>query len=815
MNNKHKHAVKPLAAMVLTSLSLSMNAQAAIDEIIVTAQKREQNLQDVPISVDVLTADAMRVSKIDSTIDLALNVPSLTFQQGFSSLVSTFGMRGFSTFTLDGGIQPSVSFVIDGVPISRVGEFAAELGDVERVEILRGPQGTLFGRNATAGAINIVRKKPTETLEGYVEASVTDDDEVITRFSVSGPLTEGVSGLVAGYGKQLDGYIDNLYPGSKDNGSEDNWGVLGKLQFNPSDDLEILLTGDLRRQDTTNSPSATLIPEQGDLAFVGFLRTQALGNGDFAKGQQVLNDPYTINANYDNYSDTENWGVSADISWNINANLSLKSITAYRDFRIATAFDVDATPATILDPMGLPVVHFERTNYSPNSRHDHNVIFDTDYFSQEFRLEYVDDRVQWINGFYFQDYNDQSSNETPLAFVDYFFEPGAGLPGDGVLGNNYYFDAPEVEAEATWTNWALFSDLTFRLTDSVELFGGLRWTQEDVDFDYSRRNIIGPAEAPFFNPQSADFVNLDLDALLADPLWSLFQGVTEFSVTDRSEDWSGRIGVSWDATADVNFYVSASRGFIGSGISFGRVANLDNAIIDPSIAEAYELGMKSSWFDNTLRVNGALFWQEVEDLQTTNQIPGTVNVETLNAGTITSQGLELDVTWAATDNLTFSGALSYIDAEIDDLIQPCYPGQVAGCTIDNSGDGFPDAQDVAGNRPPNAPELAYNVRARYDMPLSSMPFDTFVQVSYVWQDEVQFKLDSDPLTEMDAYGLMDVVFGIEDKAGKYQITVFGKNVTDEDFYAGLEVAEGVIGRQFARVSRAAQSYYGIKARYNF
>lgn len=175
-----------------------------------------ETIQDVPISVSVMTAEDMSDAKIDSSVDLALASPSISFQQGFGPVASSFGMRGLGTYALEGGIQPSVSFVLDGVGLARVAEFQSELGDIERVEILRGPQGTLFGRNATAGAINMVRVGPSEDFSAYVEGSVTDDDEYITRVMVNGALSDKVNGRISAYNKDFNGFIDNIYPGAED-----------------------------------------------------------------------------------------------------------------------------------------------------------------------------------------------------------------------------------------------------------------------------------------------------------------------------------------------------------------------------------------------------------------------------------------------------------------------------------------------------------------------------------------------------------------------------------------------------------------------
>lgn len=796
------------STLAFTVGALSVPAMAQLEEIVVTAQKREQSLQDVPLSVDVLSDEFLARAQINSAIDLAQATPSLNFQQAFAPFGSSFGMRGLNTFALEGGIQPSVSFVVDGVPLARVGEFQAELGDVERIEVLHGPQGTLFGRNATAGAINVVRKKPTHEFEGYVEGSATNDGEYITRFAVSGPITDAVRGRLAGYGKRLDDYIDNHYPGGDDMGGEDSWGLLGKLEIDLSDRADLLLTAEYRKQDTNLSPSVVTRVEDGPL---GQARLAAMGNGSIAAGRAVVDDFHEVNINAESVSDTENWGLSGELTWDLGSDVTLKSITAYRVWDLYSDIDVDGGPANINNPV-LPVFGFQRSNYNPNPG-ETPIVFKTDYFTQELRFEGYTGDFEWIAGGFYQLYTDDSRNEVPIVFSEDIFLGPDPSPLKGIAP--FWLDANPLSTEAQWENWSAFGDLTWHLTDSLRIFGGLRWTREDVELEYFRRNIRGPATQPYFNALNSDDVNLDLAALQRD--FPFFQQVTDFERDDRSEDWSGRLGVSWDVAQDVNLYASASRGFIGSGVNFGRNANFGNSIVYPSVSEAYEVGMKSSWMDNSLRANLAVFWQEVDDLQTSRLVPGTVNTETFNAGTLESRGMEANLSWQATDQLTLDLMATLLDTEMKDLVQPCYPGQSAaqGCNIDNTGDGAGDAQDVSGKNAISAPDLSYRVSARYDLWLDDMPFDAYVQASYTWQDDIQFKLTYDPLTEQDAYGITDLVVGIQDKAGRYELSLFGRNLGDEEFLNNRDAAVGVIGRQYGRAARQAQSFYGIKAKYNF
>jgi iron complex outermembrane receptor protein len=487
---------------------------------------------------------------------------------------------------------------------------------------------------------------------------------------------------------------------------------------------------------------------------------------------------------------------------------------------VKSAIDIDASPANPLNPV-MPVMGFLRSNYGPNLSGP-PIVFDQDNLSQELRVESTGGVLEWTVGGYYQDFTDAQTSEVPIEFVDTQFE--AGLPpavralvSDGIPGNNYYFDANPLDAEANWKSYSLFGDVTWHLTDQLKLFGGLRWTTEDVKLNYFRRNIRGPAAAPYFVPVDTDTVTLNLAALQANPIWAGFQQVTTFDRDASADDVSGRIGLSFSVTPDVNVYSTASRGFVGLGVNFGRNATLANSLIKPSVAEAFEVGVKSTWADGRLRANVALFHQKTDDLQTSRVIPGTINTETFNAGSLKSQGIEAELVWAATDQLMLELTASFVDTEIGDLVQPCFLGQTTaqGCVLDNNNDGTPDSQNVSGKSTVNTPELSYRAAARYELPLGTMPFNAFAKLSYSWQDEVNYKLTFDPMSRQGAYGLADVVVGIVDKDERYEVSLFGKNVAGEDFVLNLDNSSGSSGRQIARVTRDSESYYGIRARYNF
>jgi len=231
-----------IASATLLSLAVGPTTYAQpLEEIVVTAQKREQSLQDVPLAVAVLDEEQLDRAQFSDFRSITQLSPSVSFQDGFAPVATNFIVRGLGSYAFTGGIQPSVGFVVDGVPLARAGEFIIDLADVQRIEVLRGPQGTLFGRNSTGGVINIIQNKPTEEFEASVDLSFTDDDEVMTRGMISGSIADGVRGRLVGMFSERDGHIENLGPSGGDLGGIDQVAFLAKLEFDIGDKGSVLL----------------------------------------------------------------------------------------------------------------------------------------------------------------------------------------------------------------------------------------------------------------------------------------------------------------------------------------------------------------------------------------------------------------------------------------------------------------------------------------------------------------------------------------------------------------------------------------------
>lgn len=797
-------AVLPFAAIAADDLGL--------EEVVVTAQKREQNLQEVPISIGVLTADDLAERNVVSLAQLIQLSPSINFKDGYSPVATSLSIRGVNSYTFDGGVQPSISVVVDGVPLARAGEFIQELSDIERIEVLRGPQGTLFGQNSTGGAINIVRKGPTREFEGKLEVSGTEDQDYLVRGTLSGPITDTVRGRLSVFKRDFRGYIRNYSNNGETGGwlgGSDSYGAVGKLDIDLSDRVTVSLSADYRNATHGMTPQIAQISEGFDFNFNGKDdRIEALGNGDFALGSAIYADPFkaSVSKRGDKMKD-ESWGVGADVTWNVNDDgLVFKSITAYRSFDDRNNPDVDGTSADG-NRLMTPIVSVT-TSGAPTCC-DHTRRQYHEYVSQEFRLQSTGKTLDWTLGAYYTDLRESVKNSVALLILDAFVDPSGG--GSRFGGTSAYFDEYFLQDQRIYKNtttlksYSAFADATFHISDRTDVFAGIRYTKEDLGVSLNNRLSFAPlSRASIAARFNSSTMVLDTTGLPEFPAVS----AKSIGTASKSDDAvAGRLGFNMKLSNEVNFYGVASRGFIGAGGKVSRSATTDNAFLKPSFADSVEIGIKSLLLDNRLRLNAAIFSQKTKDLQASRLIPGTVNSEIVNAGNLKSKGAEFDLAYRVSENVSMNAAVAYLDTEFENLVQPCYPGQTAaqGCTA--------TGQVIDGKVGLTSPKLKYSLSINGDMPLSGNNAG-YASLGYVWQDKIHFNLDHDPLTVQKAYGLLDLTMGVR-MGQKFDIAFFGRNLLDQEYMLSKEAAVGALGRMFVRPPRDGKRYFGIKASMSF
>lgn len=805
-----------LALAVASPVALAQTQQAQqgseasvplLEEIVVTAQKREQTLQEVPVSLEVLSGDMLQVERIFSLQELARFNPALNFRNDANGTNTAFALRGIGGFAAQAGIEPAIGIVVDGVPYARAAEFfAADLEDIQRVEILKGPQGTLFGASNAGGVVNITTRKPSEQFEASAEFSGTSDEEFATRASISGALSDRIRGRASGYFKTREGHLVNVFTDEGDLsrlGEQEEIGFRGVLDIDLLEDVTVLLTGSYNELDRSQSRQPTVVEPEALFGDVGPARLAAQGLGDPILGQQVVDDPFLVSQDGLSEEDIDRWRVSATVSWDISSSISLTSITSYTDFDDIADIDVDSSAAGPLNDFGLQsLVGIPRTNTNikrPISAR--TFTSSADYVTQELRLEGVGDTFDWTFGGYYQNLQDNFDISTP------FFSKGAGGRPP-----NVFLSGPR-DANIDRQLYSTFADATWHGPYNLDFFGGLRVIQERGKVRFQRTVTI--------IPDDSDLLTLlpdDGGTVLVDP--SALNNIADISFRTGTSPtgWAGRTGVSWRYTPDHSFYFQASRGFTGFGVNTGNATTAETAIVNPSTSRSLEVGTKSILFDS-LRVNLALFATEVKDLQA-SILPGAGQIDVFNAGRLRSKGVEGDLQWVVPwlPDLQLSAAFTLMDTDLKDLVQPCFPGQTAeqGC-LDLDGDGSRE-QDLQ-NRPTlDAPNQAFNIRARYDLDSSvtGLPFNVYIAPSYSWKSRVATNIAFNPdASFIDSFGVLDLSVGFVSRDERFELTVFGTNITDKQFVGNIQQQPTVTGLAAVNVPRDARDIWGGSFKINF
>lgn len=802
-----------------------------LDTIVVTAQRREQQFQDVPLSIAAYSGEALKRENITDTRQLEQISPSLNYGQGTSLKGGAFNLRGVSSQTTGGGVQPSTAMVLDGVPLLRPGEFVSALGDIQRVEVLNGPQGTLFGKNATAGVISIITNRPTDRFEGEVSASYTTDDELLVRGVLNVPLTEGIRTRVAAYYNNLEPLIKNQFEGGDDWGSRKNYGVRAKVEFDLGPDVELLLTGEYQR---LNDGFTLYFPINSSTG-PGRAALEDAARGYTAAFGKVINNTDGYNRDRGTYKN-----VTAELNWDINDKTSLTSISSYRDAKFyGSSGDPDMSPLGLTPgrntlPLISPFVQgvtllSRKLSYSTGPQ----------YFTQETRINYGDEQFDAVGGLFFQTMTEDSTSTFP--FLIY-----SGIPGYYIYANS----TPQARTEND--TWAAFGDLTWHATDTLSLFGGLRYTHETIRTRY--KNDVWTANSASGVAFLPGYVNPGISALPPtgysnfDPVTGDFfgpgtfydevtGGIVPLPTSTKSFDenlttnnLSGRIGIQWQPTSDQNYYFSYNRGYKGGAIDIARGAQAPNPalgttpVVAPEKAYSFELGTKLSLFKNRVDVSLNLYHQRIQNVQQTVLTTISSGTQLLNAGKLKLDGGEFEVRALLFEGLVVNGSVAYNDARYGGTLPNgelprvgCYPGQTAdqGCTDPDGAGPRGFSTPIAGNRAQNAPEWKFNVGATYTLDTPSLPFNIVTSANYNWVDAIQFNLNNDPTTIQPSHGILNASITLVDQNDRWEFQIFARNLTNEFYYSGVSDANNQLARTFGFLGRDYKRYGGARLTVKF
>lgn len=742
------------------TLAQDEQEEQVLDEIIVTAQKRESNVQDIPVSVNVMTGDFLEENNLNSMQEVFAYTPSVTFS-GSEGTLGTVSMRGIGT-NVFGFAEPTVSFVVDGVPLARQGQGLMDLFDVERIEVLRGPQSTLFGKNASAGVISMVTRGPGDEFQSWVKLQATDDDEYNVVANVSGPMTANTGGLLTAYYKKRDGNLFNYYTNSRVN-SLDNYGARGRLDWQASSKVNVSLIGSYMKSGGECCAGVLLDPARVSPEKLAEIMPVVPNRENDEINQDVLPT-----------NDSTTKAFSAQIDWEIG-EYTLTSITAWNDYQSDFTLDMDSSPAE--EP------YFFASDLSLIGIQEG--IGDAQTLSQELRFESpTGDKFDYMLGLFYFDYDTQTDFDRVW---DLCFAPPS-VPGTNC---GFVFTFPQGNrGTASSASTSLFAHGTYNFSDRLRLTGGLRVMREKISYDFTRISPTG----------------------------LIFGPTASFSDTHSETKPMGDISLQYDVSDETMLYGKYTRGYKGQAYGLSSSFNDEQAAEQPVAGEtvdAYELGAKSMLWRNRLRLNATAFVMYYEDYQAQAAIldpAGNTEFRLINAGQIESKGVEIDAQALLADGLTITAAVTLLDATFKEFPgAPCWSGQPVGMgpgfCMDTDGDGQGNVQDLAGFPLPAAPDLKYNLSARYDFQMESR-FVPYVQLSHVFVDEQTFALDQDPVGYEPSYRLWHASAGLTDRTGRWLFTVFGRNLSNDAYYTSHSFGQGLRPRDVSR-------YWGITARVDF
>lgn len=695
-----------------------------IEEIYVTARKRSEGLQDTPISISAFSSDSIEARNITNVSQIGDITPNLTINtsasfSGSPSSAAIF-LRGIGQVDFTLNTDPGVGLYVDGVYISRSIGGLIDLVDVERIEVLRGPQGTLFGRNTIGGAISVTSKAPTDEFSSRVKATLGSDSRADLLAEINAPVSDKLLTRFSILSRNRDGYVDRLQGGDA-LGDDNSISARGTVVFLPTDDLSIQLALDYTREREESAPfvleelnsgaafpgfhNAVIAPSLDPATAMGACFDPTFVNAAcFNEASVLTNDPYKTNGTEESVSDVDVFGSSLTLekTWD---NITLKSITAYREVESFSQRDGDHSPVRV------------------NATSDE---FDYEQTSQELQLlgASLDDKLNWIIGAYYLTEEGDNINIVRFAPITLF------------SGGN-------VENES----YAFFAQGTYDFTDQLSLTLGTRYTDDSREFTPNQFVIDAPG-----------FPNVPP---VGTPLLPSVTGTT------GTDEITSMVNLSYDWTDSIMTYVTFSEGFKSGGFTqrvFPPLAAIPS--FDPEYVEQYELGWKTAWMEQRVQINGALFFTDYTDLQV--NVQQGIAPTTQNAAEAEIQGGELEVIVIPADGFLLNASAGYTDADYQQL-----DASVIGVTTSSS---LPGASEWTGSV-----SLAYT----HDFQSGSS-----LTTRFDWAYRSEFYFDATNEVGQDDYDSLNVSLNWESSNGEWRASLFGTNLTDEEYrVAGASILD--------------------------
>jgi iron complex outermembrane receptor protein len=749
-----------LAAIPAALLMSPVHAQegatgigALMEEITVTARKREESIQDTPIAVSAFTGESLDARGIVRIDGIAALTPNMTFMNintngGGGSNASVY-IRGVGQTDFVPSADPGVGLYVDGVYIARSIGSVLDLIDVERVEILRGPQGTLFGRNTIGGAMAIHTVKPHEEFEAKLRVKFGINDRMDFVGKVNGALADNVFASATIGRFDQDGYNVNPTTG-QDTGDDNTLAFRGAIRWLVNEDIEINVTGDYSRdrengQASVSSPDGNLavLLAPGSGAFNHNFLTGPLGppinnpgvepfvrtrntcdatpaniggtNADCANASTI--GLGTNNGTIPSYYDADIWGVSATVDWQVWDNISVKSITSYRELDSEFAHDGDNSPFEL---------SWVRDYYNQSQ------------FSQEIQLQGLafDDRLQWIIGGYY--FEEDGLNYNPVDFANIDIESGG------------YFDH---------SSKAVFAQGTFDLTDKLHITAGIRYTKDSKDFIVEDFTFNGTSGITV----PGEFVVLQSAVPTFAPPGFRLRLVELGTYNLKASEWTPMGNVAYDWNDELMTYYTYSEGFKSGGVQQRIAGPVGFApTYDPEFVVSHEVGFKYNSDSGNFTLNAAAFFVDYTDIQLETIDPnGGIAPQLKNAGDAEIKGFEFEARWTPIQSWFFEAAVGHLDAEITDA------------DADATASGGPSRGDTV----PHIPEWTASMSLIKEFALGDMGTVT-PRIDYSYRTKVLFSPDNNPRNVQKSHGLANASVGWVSNDDKYSLNFYVNNIGD-------------------------------------
>ena len=790
----------PLVALALAAVAAPAHAQeapaaddsaeAAPGEILVTAQKRSENLQSIPLAVSVLSGEALALAARPSIESAAQMVPSLNFLKSGTTLNQTIFLRGVGTANFSIAGEPSVSTVVDGVVFARSGEAFSDLIDIAQMEVLRGPQGTLFGKNASAGVINITTQMPKLELGGSVEASYFDRSEFRLKGSINLPMGQDLAARFTGFYGEYDGNIRNVTTDKRVNGYK-HWGARAQFLYDPSADLRIYVAADYHKN---NDDCCADIIATGPLTALGVPTTNlaftVLPTPQGADTRQVTQNLVTA-------TKEEGWGVSMQADVGIGSH-TLTSISAYRKWDNTEIRDGDWLDRAYV---GFTQLH----DTGPQT---------SNTLSQELRIASPGDQTisYVLGGYYSRAKSERIFQRDDIACSAAVGAPaGVLIPCGSVNANPSTFPTGRAQFGSTFNNLALFGQMTFNVSDNVRLVGGLRYSHDELSVFHSRVTALtGPGIQPNFDQGVYDRY-LALVAAGTAPNVASAAAVASsngvpFRTKSKNDNLSGKAAFQVDFSSDVMGYASYTRGYKGPAYNvFFNLTSTGTNVIEPETSDAFEIGLKNTLLDGALTLNIAGFYAKYHNFQANNPdlVAGVVVTRFTNAGEVSTTGIEIDLSWRLAKDFNLSAGIAVTDAQVDAF--KAAPGAAATAIIP-AGTPLGFAPQLKGAM---ALDYRYRSGGSIDVFFGTQVNFQSKQLSLFAPDRIQRQLGTIP-----AYALVNAQIGVGDPDDKWKLTLQVRNLFDQAYAAAI-INGGPGGSYRYQIPRDADRYWGVSGRISF